>query len=127
MFKLDENLADRGLKRLREAGHDVMTVREQQLCGRPDSQVIHVCTSEKRCLITLDTDFADTLTYPPEMYMGIVVLRLPKKPMLSDIDDAIDALIEALNRGANVTGKLWVVRRGTIRQFTPPQKAGNET
>jgi predicted nuclease of predicted toxin-antitoxin system len=58
LFKLDENLGDRGQKRLQEAGHDVMTVREQQLCGRPDSQVIDVCVSEKRCLITLDTDFA---------------------------------------------------------------------
>ena len=65
LFKLDENLSDRGQKRLREAGHDVMTVREQRLCGQPDSRVINVCLSEKRCLVTLDTDFADTLTYPP--------------------------------------------------------------
>ena len=71
-FKLDENLGTRGLKELREAGYDVMTVREQQLCGHPDSQVIDICTAEKRCLITLDTDFADTLTYPPEKYAGIV-------------------------------------------------------
>ena len=63
MFKLDENLGDRGLKRLRNAGHDVMTAREQLLCGRPDSHVIDICTLEKRCLITLDTDFADALTY----------------------------------------------------------------
>ena len=54
LFKLDENLGDRGLKRLREAGHDVMTVREQQLCGQPDSRVLDICTAEKRCLMTLD-------------------------------------------------------------------------
>ena len=65
-FKLDENLGTRGREQLREAGHDVMTVREQWLCGRPDSQVIDICTAEKRCLVTLDTDFADTLIYPPE-------------------------------------------------------------
>ena len=118
-FKLDENLGDRGLKRLRDAGHDVMTVREQQLCGQPDFRVIDVCTAEKRCLITLDTDFADTLTYPPEEYAGIILLRLPKKPVLSDIDVAVNTVVEALNRGANITGKLWVVRQTTIRQFTP--------
>ena len=119
LIKLDENLGDRGLKQLREAGHDTMAVREQQLCGRPDSQVIAVCASEKRCLITLDTDFADTLTYPPEKYAGIIVLRLPKKPVFSDIDAAIDTVIEALNRGADITGKLWIVRQETIRQFQP--------
>ena len=119
LFKLDENLGDRGLKQLREAGHDVMTVREQQLCGRPDSQVIDVCSAEKRCLITLDTDFADTLTYPPENHAGIVLLRLPGKPVLSDIDVAIDTVIDALNRGADITGKLWIVRQKAIRQYTP--------
>ena len=119
LFKLDENLGNRGLNRLREAGHDAMTVREQQLCGHTDSHVIDICAEEKRCLITLDFDFADTLTYPPERYAGIILLRLPKKPMLSDIDVAIDTVIEALNRGANVAGKLWVVKQKTIRQFTP--------
>jgi len=119
LFKLDENLGDRGQKRLREAGHDVMTVQEQQLCGQPDSRVIDVCTTEKRCLMTLDTDFADTLTYPPERYAGIILLRLPKKPVLSDIDVAVDAVIEALHHGADIVGKLWVVRQTTIRQFMP--------
>jgi len=119
LFKLDENLGDRGLKLLREAGYDAMSAREQQLCGLPDSQVINVCSLEKRCLITLDTDFADTLTYPPEKHTGIVLLRLPKKPVFGDIDVAVDTVIKALNRGADITGKLWVVRYGTIRQFTP--------
>jgi len=117
-FKLDENLGNRGQERLREAGYDVKTAREQRLCGHPDAHVIDVCTAEKRCLITLDFDFADTLTYPPEQYAGIVLLRLPRKPVPNDIDLAIDTVIEALHRGADITGKLWVVRQKTIRQFT---------
>ena len=119
LFKLDENLGSRGQGRLREAGHDVMTVREQQLCGQPDLHVIDVCTEEKRCLITLDIDFADTLTYPPEQYAGIILLRLPRKPVLNDVDVVIDTVVEALKHGADVVGKLWVVRRKTIRQFVP--------
>ena len=64
-------------------------------------------------------DFADTLTYPPKKYAGIILLRLPRKPVLNDIDVAVDTVIEALNRGAEIIGKLWVVRWKTIRQFTP--------
>ena len=60
-----------------------------------------------------------TLTYPPEQYAGIILLRLQRKPMLSDIDISIDTVVEALNRGADITGKLWVVRQKTIRQFAP--------
>ena len=123
LFKLDENLGVRGLKQLRNAGHDVMTVREQQLCGQTDSQVIDVCDMEKRCLITLDADFADTLTYPPEKHAGIVLIRLPRKPVLNDIDVAVDTVIDALNRGAEIAGKLWIVRQKTIRQFTPRSKS----
>jgi hypothetical protein len=119
LFKLDENLGERGRKQLCEAGHDVMTVREQRLNGQPDLHVIGVCTMEQRCPITLDTDFADTLTYPPENYAGIILLRLPRKPVLGDIDVSIGAVIEALSGGANIAGKLWVVRQKTIRQFTP--------
>jgi hypothetical protein len=119
LFKLDENLGNRGQGRLREAGHDVMTVREQQLCGQPDLRVIDVCSAEKRCLITLDIDFADTLTYPPERYAGIILFRLPRKPVLSDIDIAVDTVIEALEHGADIAGQLWIVRQKTIRQFTP--------
>jgi len=119
LFKLDENLGNRGLKQLLEAGHDVMTVREQRLNGQPDLHVIGVCTAEKRCLITLDTDFADTLSYPPENYAGIILVRLPTKPMLNDINVSIEAVIKALDCGADIAGKLWVVRQKTIRQFTP--------
>jgi len=125
LFKLDENLGNRGLKQLRDAGHDVMTVREQQLCSRPDAQLIDICTAEKRCLITLDADFADTLTYPPEKYAGIILFRLPRKPVLSDINVTIDTVIAALNRGADMNGKLWVVRNQTIRQFTPRSDGKN--
>jgi len=39
--------------------------------------------------------------------------------VLSDIDIAIESVIETLGRGAGIEGKLWVVRQKVIRQFSP--------
>lgn len=118
-FKLDENMGKRGLESLRRSGHDVMTACEQNLDGWPDSELIGVCADEGRCLITLDFDFADILTYPPDRYAGIVLLRLPRNPVLADIESAIDVLLCGLNSGTDMAGKLWIVQGGRIRQFQP--------
>lgn len=65
-LKLDENLGARGAELLRAAGHDVATVYEQKLGSANDVRVLEVCVGEKRCLVTLDLDFANPLAFPPE-------------------------------------------------------------
>ncbi len=116
-FKLDENLGIRGVEILRLAGHDVMTVRDQFLCGETDERLIDICRRESRCLITLDFDFADTLTYPPERFAGIILIRLPRTPVLNDVDVAMSAIVCALKQNGDMKGKLWIVRKTNIRQY----------
>ena len=74
-FKTDENLPIEVAESLRQRGHDVLTVMDQQLAGRPDTDVATICQSEQRALVTLDLDFADLRAYPPDAYAGLVVLR----------------------------------------------------
>ena len=59
--KLDENFGTRTQHIFRDAGHDVETVREEELQGSTDLQIYEVCRSENRCLVTLDLDFADVI------------------------------------------------------------------
>jgi predicted nuclease of predicted toxin-antitoxin system len=53
-FKLDENLSRSVATLFRGAGHDVMTVREEQLHGAPDEEVFDTSVREGRALVTLD-------------------------------------------------------------------------
>lgn len=117
-LKLDENLGLRCIEALRAASHDVATVWDQGLAGAPDPQVIEVCRHENRCLVTLDLDFANPLRYPPGGYAGIAVLRLPPRPGPGDLMEAVSVLIRGLEQDT-MTGKLWIVQRGAIREYQP--------
>ncbi len=115
-IKLDENVDLRILTRLRMAGHDVATVPGQRLISAPDTDVIEVCRQEGRCLVTADRDFSNRARFPPTRYSGIVVMRLPNSPSLSDWVQAIDTFIVGLEQ-FDVTGKLWIVQREIIHEY----------
>jgi hypothetical protein len=42
-FKLDENLPVEASMLLREAGHDALTVLDQNMGGKADQQIIELC------------------------------------------------------------------------------------
>jgi uncharacterized protein DUF5615 len=118
-LKLDENLGERWTRSLGEAGHDVVTVREQDLAGADDLRVIQVARAEGRCFVTLDLDFANPLRFWPPSYAGIAVLRLPVRPTVQDLDDAVATLVAHLTR-TNITGRLCIVEVGRVREYQPP-------
>jgi predicted nuclease of predicted toxin-antitoxin system len=84
-LKLDENLGRRGREILAAAGHDVCTVMDQLLTGAEDRTLIERCREEGRCLVSLDLDFANPLTFLPSRYPGMAILRLPARPAQSDL------------------------------------------
>jgi predicted nuclease of predicted toxin-antitoxin system len=59
-FKIDENLPIEVVKIFQKAGYDTVSVLDQNLGGCSDDTLISICKHEKRVLITLDTDFANT-------------------------------------------------------------------
>ena len=81
-FKIDENLPIEVGESLRNEGYDSVTVLNQNLSGTSDTNLAEICLKERRILVTLDIDFADIRTYPPEKYAGIIVLRLKRQDKL---------------------------------------------
>jgi predicted nuclease of predicted toxin-antitoxin system len=112
-LKLDENIDARLARVLRGAGHDAVTVREQDLHGTDDIDLYQICIAESRALVTLDLDFSNVLRYAPERTPGLVVLRGPDDLFVTT-RILIETLIEALNK-ENPLNQLWIVEPGRVR------------
>jgi predicted nuclease of predicted toxin-antitoxin system len=113
-FKLDENIGTQGQKFLASAGHDVSTVREEELGGEPDHTIFRGCQAEGRALITLDHDFGNVLRFPPRESSGLVILELP--PHTSP-DALLTRLREflAVLESRPLRSELWIVEPGRVR------------
>ncbi len=112
-FKVDENLPFEICAILRAVGHNAMSVLDQDLGGQPDSDIASVCQAESRAFVTLDTDFANIIAYPPEEFGGIVVIRSKdqSKPAVLALAHRFVSLLptETLKK------HLWIVEEKGIR------------
>ncbi|MCB0192991.1 MAG: DUF5615 family PIN-like protein [Anaerolineae bacterium] len=113
-FKLDENFGARTQNIFKRFGHDVHTVREEALQGAPDQKIYQVCCDEERCLVTLDLDFSDVVRFPPHHTEGIVVIRFPRNPSLSLLENLVQQFLQMLEK-QSVSKQLWIVEVGRIR------------
>lgn len=81
--------------------------------GKSDFEVAAVCQRETRALITLDTDFADILAYPPKEFPGLIVLRLRQQDN-SHVTYLIRRLLQILS-SESPAGQLWIVEEEQMR------------
>ena len=75
-IKLDENPPHRLATLLKNLGHEVHTLHEERLDGRPDAEVWEATQRESRFLITQDLDFSDSRKFAPGSHHGILLIRL---------------------------------------------------
>ncbi len=90
-IKLDENLPVRLVESLQNLGHDVHTPMDENLAGRPDSEIWRWAQSESRFLITQDLDFSDTRVFAPGTHHGVLLLRL-RSPSRANLVERLSEL-----------------------------------
>lgn len=112
-FKIDENLPLEVADLFAQAGHDVLTAKEQQLGGASDATIMGFCLKEGCCLVTLDLDFSDIQAYPPERSAGLIVIRTADQSKFHLITLA-EQIVPMLDKEP-IKGRLWIVEEGRIR------------
>ena len=112
-FKVNENLPQETCDLLNRAGHDAISIGQQQLGGADDFRIYQLCRHEQRALVTLDLGFANVQAYDPKSSPGIVVLRLARQDK-SRVLDALARASRVLEREP-LAGRLWIVEAKRIR------------
>lgn len=112
-IKLDENLPRAAGQVLRNAGHDVDTVADEELSGAPDTQVVAASAKAGRLLISLDRGLGDVRAYPPGSHAGILVLRVAEQSA-ARVAEAVSEVIAAHELTA-LAGTVSIAQHGMLR------------
>ena len=87
-IKLDENLPHQLAVALQNLSHEVDTVFDEGLVGRPDLEIWQAAQNESRFLITQDLDFSNTRLFAPGSHRGILLVRL-RAPSRTNLIDRV--------------------------------------
>ena len=77
-------------------------------------ELFDVCAAEGRVLVTLDSDFAQVLRFPPEKSAGVAVLSTSGRMTSGLLELLVGQLIAALQHH-QLSGRLWIVEPGRVR------------
>jgi predicted nuclease of predicted toxin-antitoxin system len=112
-LKLDENITVAAKQLLVALGHDVDTVADEDLAGRPDTDVLAATTTDLRTLVTFDLGFGDPRAHRPGSHGGLILLRLRDQQ-----PDNVVSVLESLAKHHDLNelaGCVVVVTEGFVR------------
>ncbi|MBN1658590.1 MAG: DUF5615 family PIN-like protein [Anaerolineae bacterium] len=112
-FIADENVSRLVINTLRQQGHDILVVAEQDLAGAADDAIIARGLGENRIIVTHDKDFGQLLLNPLKEHGGVILLRL-RLPTPQNALRAIQRALASLPE-ARFYGNVVVVEDARIR------------
>ncbi len=115
-FFADQCVPNLVMEALRDAGHEVLRLREHIPTDSPDPAVIAAAQELGALLISLDGDFVDIVTYPPWRYKGIIALQVRGHPeVLPQLVSRLRAYLSEHPEMSDYAGKLLLVEAHRIR------------
>jgi predicted nuclease of predicted toxin-antitoxin system len=112
-FLIDENLPRSLAPSLRNAGLEVEDVRDQELRGKPDSEVLGLSLARGWVLVTGDLGFGSLVRSVPS-FPGVVLVRLPDGWPTEKVNIIIGKALQGL-MGKDMANHLAVVTPERIR------------
>lgn len=111
-FLLDQSAEARIGTFLNSIGHDSTRVGADHPPGLPDDQVLAISVSEKRILITNDSDFGELIFKLRHSHTGVIYFRFP---LDTSANQKIASLERLLSTHANHLNKYLTVTPRRIR------------
>jgi len=115
-FFADHCISNLIMQALREAGHQVLRLKDHLPQESADPVVIAKAQELDCILLSLNGDFADIVAYPPANYKGIVALQMKNHPELAPrLMATLMSYLSTNREMAHYRGKLLVVEVHRIR------------
>jgi predicted nuclease of predicted toxin-antitoxin system len=115
-FLADHCISNTTVQTLRDAGHEVLRLRNVLAVDSPDRLVIAKAQEIDAILLSMNGDFADIVTYPPGNYKGIVALQMRNHAeVLERLLARLSEYLRAQPAVNHYRGKLLVVEVNRIR------------
>ena len=115
-FFADHCVSNLVIDSLRQAGHEVIRLKECLPVESPDAVVIAKAQEVDAILLSLNGDFADIVTYPPRRFKGIVALQILNHPEVTrPLISRLVTYLLAHSAPEYYRGKLIIVEVDRIR------------
>lgn len=120
-FFLDANMPRSAAALVSRFGHQVEFAKDIGMGGASDDEIATHARKTGAVLLTRDLDFADVRRYPPDEFLGLVVLRLPEQTTASEIAQVLERFLSDTVLVNSLPGHLAIVEYERAR-FRPPLK-----
>ena len=115
-FFADHCISNLIIETLQSWDNEILRLRDYIQVDALDHEVILKAQKLDAILVTLNGDFADIITYPPEMYKGIIALQVRNHPeVIPQMLSLLKNYISEHGNMADFRGKLLLVESHRIR------------